>query len=413
MSPHPLRIIHCVRSPVGGTIRHIHDLAIAQAEAGHAVGVVCDSTTGSAFDVAILERMLPHLKLGITRFAIHRHLTIDDIFGAFRLYSSVKSLQPDVLHGHGAKGGAYVRLIGTLLRLQRRNVMRVYCPHGGSLHYDPHRLEGRVYHTLERLQSRLCDGLVFVSDYERAAYESKVGLPRIPARVIYNGLHASEFDPVRPAEDATDFIYIGMLRDLKGPDLFIEAIYNLGLRRNAAVTASIVGEGPDEARYRQMVSDRGLDGQIRFLGALPAREAFTRGRVVVVPSRAEAMPYIVLEAMAAEMPMVATRVGGIPEIFGRHAGRLVEPGDSQRLSLAMADMLDSPDLSRAIARDLRQAMADRFSAGAMSGSITGFYHDLRGTEPHHAEAVPSAPEVAPSLATQPSAKPSYARPSKP
>ncbi|MFN7169177.1 MAG: glycosyltransferase family 4 protein [Pannonibacter sp.] len=409
MSPHPLRIIHCVRSPVGGTIRHIHDLAIAQAKAGHCVGVVCDSTTGSEFDVAILERIRPHLTLGITRFAIERHLTVKDLSGALALYRSVKALEPDVLHGHGAKGGAYVRIIGSLLRLQGRDVQRIYCAHGGSLHYDPHRFEGRVYHLLERIQSRMTDGLVFVSEYERAAYETKVMRPQAPVRVVYNGLNESEFEPVRPREDARDFIYVGMLRDLKGPDLFIEAIYNLGLRRAEPVTAYIIGEGPDRPRYERMIAELGLGERIAFLGALPARKAFEMGRALVVPSRAEAMPYIVLEAMAGEVPLIATRVGGIPEVFGRHAGRLVEPGDSHRLATAMDEMLDAPDLARALARDLRQAMADRFSATTMAGSITDLYLALRGQDPHPFEA--AAP--VPALAKHSQPKSVLARPSKP
>ena len=409
MSPHPLRIIHCVRSPVGGTIRHIHDLAIAQAKAGHSVGVVCDSTTGTDFEVGILERIRPHLTLGITRFAIERHLTVKDLSGALALYRSVKALEPDVLHGHGAKGGAYVRIIGSLLRLQGRDVQRIYCAHGGSLHYDPHRFEGRIYHLLERIQSRLTDGLVFVSDYERAAYETKVMRPHAPVRVIYNGLNESEFEPVRPREDARDFIYVGMLRDLKGPDLFIEAIYNLGLRRAEPVTAYIVGEGPDRPRYERMIAELGLGERIAFLGALPARTAFEMGRALVVPSRAEAMPYIVLEAMAAEVPLIATRVGGIPEVFGRHAGRLVEPGDSHRLATAMDEMLDAPDLARALARDLRHAMADRFSATFMARSITDLYLALRGQDPSPFES----PSALPSLAKHSQAKSGLARPSKP
>ena len=125
MNSQPLRIVHCLRSPIGGTIRHIHDLAKAQAAAGHEVGLVCDSSTGSAFDLAILDRLRPHLALGVTRFAMRRHLTIQDIAAAARLYGSVRALAPDVLHGHGAKGGAYVRLIGSLLRGRKHRPVRV------------------------------------------------------------------------------------------------------------------------------------------------------------------------------------------------------------------------------------------------------------------------------------------------
>ena len=389
MTTTPMRIVHCVRSPIGGIFRHIRDLATCQAEAGHSVGLICDSSTGSAFDNRMLEQLRPKLELGLARFPMQRQLTIQDLSATIALYRHIRDLKPDILHGHGAKGGAYARLIGSVLRLRGRKTARVYCPHGGSLHYDPNRLEGRVYHTLERLLGMLTDGLIFVSDYEAAAYESKVGHPKARSRIVYNGLTAEEFTPVAAAEGAADFLYIGMLRDLKGPDLFIEALYNIRLKNGQAPKAHIVGEGPDEERYRNMVKKFGLESAITFHGALPAREAFKLARNVVIPSRAEAMPYIILEAVAAERPLIATRVGGVPEIFGRYANRLVEPGHIGKLTHAMEEALADPAMMARRARDLRSCLAATFSADLMNDRITTLYQDIQGLAP--AESTPPVP----------------------
>ena len=338
-----MRIVHCVRSPIGGIFRHIRDLATAQAEAGHDVGVICDSSTGSEFDNQSAGRnQAEGFRSAWRAFPMQRQLTFQDMSATLALYRHVRDLRPDVLHGHGAKGGAYARLIGSVLRLRGNKVARIYCPHGGSLHYDPNRFEGRVYHTLEYILGRLTDGIVFVSDYEAAAYESKVGLPKAKTRMVYNGLTPEEFTPLVTSEDAGDFLYIGMLRDLKGPDLFIEALYNIRLKTGTAPSAHIVGEGPDEERYRKLVSSLGLEKSVRFHGALPAAEAFKLARNVVVPSRAEAMPYIILEAVAAQRPLIATRVGGVPEIFGKYADRLIEPGHIGKLTVAMENALSDP-----------------------------------------------------------------------
>src|SRR5690606_14234142 len=86
----------------------------------------------------------------------------------------------------------------------------------------------------------------------------------------------------------------------------------------------MVGDGEDLPTYKAQVERLGLD-RIRFLPPMPAREAFALARLVVVPSRAEAMPYIVLETLAAGKPMMASAVGGIPEIFGPDSPALVEP----------------------------------------------------------------------------------------
>ncbi|ALV29375.1 glycosyltransferase family 4 protein [Pannonibacter phragmitetus] len=378
MNSQPLRIVHCLRSPIGGTIRHIHDLAKAQAAAGHEVGLVCDSSTGSAFDLAILDRLRPHLALGVTRFAMRRHLTIQDIAAAARLYGSVRALAPDVLHGHGAKGGAYVRLIGSLLRGRKHRPVRVYSPHGGSLHYDPNRCEGRIYHAIERLQNRFTDGLLFVADYEKAAYESKIGALRVPSRVVYNGLLREDFEPVAQQANAADFVYVGMLRQLKGTDLFIDAIYDLTLQTGRRISAIIAGEGPQRAEFEARAAQLGLADCITFAGAMPARRAFAMGRCVVVPSRAEAMPYVVLEAIGAGMPIVATRVGGIPEIFGVHADRLVDSGSSSRLASAMRAVMASPERARAQTAEVRQSIMGTFTAPRMGELVISFYHQLLG-----------------------------------
>lgn len=381
MTTTPMRIVHCVRSPIGGIFRHIRDLATCQAEAGHDVGLVCDSNTGSAFDNQLLEELRPKLALGLARFPMQRQLTFQDLSATLALYRHIRDLNADILHGHGAKGGAYVRLIGSFLNLRGQSITRVYCPHGGSLHYDPNRFEGRTYHTIERLLGRLTDGLVFVSDYEASAYESKVGPAKAKSRIVYNGLNPEEFAPVQEEPGAGDFLYIGMLRDLKGPDLFIEALYNIRLKTGEAPKAHIVGEGPDEDRYRTMVAKLGLERAVTFHGAMPAREAFRLARNVVIPSRAEAMPYIVLETVAAERPLIATRVGGIPEIFGRHAHRLIEPGHIGKLTTAMEDALANPDKMAEDARQMRSCLAETFSVDLMNDRITTLYQDLKGITP--------------------------------
>lgn len=381
MTTPPMRIVHCVRAPVGGIFRHVRDLARCQEKAGHKVGLICDSTTGGAFEDEQIEELRSDLSLGLARFPMRRQLTIQDISATLALYRHIRDLKPTVLHGHGAKGGAYARLIGTYLAMRGQKTARIYSPHGGSLHYHPHRLEGRVYHSIESMLGRITDGLVFVSDYESAAYETKIGVPNSINRIVYNGLAPQDFEPVTANPDAADFVFIGMLRDLKGPDLFIEAIYNLRLQRGEAPTAVIVGDGPDEARYREMVDKFGLSKAVKFMGPMKAREAFKLAKTVVIPSRAEAMPYIILETVAAQRPLIATRAGGIPEIFGRFANRLIEPGHISQLTLTMEDALDNPDRKAAEAAEMRPCLAETFSVDLMTDRINAVYLEAMGLAP--------------------------------
>ncbi len=377
-----LRIVHCVRSPVGGIFRHIGDLAVAQHEAGHSVGIILDSSTGGAFEDEHIKRLEPYLRLGYRRIPMRRQISPTDFLALYRVYQDVRRLDPHILHAHGAKGGAYARIIGTMMRAGGSPVRRLYCPHGGSLHHDAASVRGRLYFILEKALERITDGLVFVSDYERLGYFTKIGYPAAPARLVYNGLRPEEFIPVEAAAEAADFLFIGMLRDLKGPDVFIRAIAALRDRLNIAATALIVGDGPDKASYRDLVRDLGLSDQIEFRDPMPARDAFALARTVVVPSLAESMPYIVLETMAAARPIIATHVGGIPEIFADRENRLIEAGDSDALAHAMSAHLNDPHAAQAEATRDADMIRDRFSQHVMAAGVEDFYRQLIG--PDHA-----------------------------
>ncbi|MBN9221955.1 MAG: glycosyltransferase family 4 protein [Mesorhizobium sp.] len=366
-----LRIVHCFRSPVGGVFRHVRDLADAQAAAGHMVGIVCDSTTGGEFEERLFEQMKDTLALGVHRTPMQRHVGPGDLASARRTYRIIKELRPDVLHGHGAKGGAYARLFGSLLRVSRSRVARLYSPHGGSLHYDESTATGKLFFALERFMARFTDCLLFVSDYERRTYRRKVGEPPVPNALVYNGLRASEFGPVIARPGAADLLYIGMMRDLKGPDIFIDALAAAGPRLGRVPSAVMVGDGDDLPRYHAQVKRLGLEASVQFLRPMPAREAFTLAALVVVPSRAEAMPYIVLEALAAAKPMIATAVGGIPEIFGPGSPALIRPDAVElagKMSEALADLVAYSRLMPDGA-DLRA----RFGADVMAAEIEKAY----------------------------------------
>ncbi|HEV7251018.1 MAG TPA: glycosyltransferase family 4 protein [Shinella sp.] len=371
----PLRIIHCFRSPIGGIFRHVRDLAEFHAKAGHEVGIVCDSLTGSTFEDGLFDEIRPYLALGLVRLPISRSVSPGDIRAFWNSYHEIKTLQPDVLHGHGAKGGAIARLIGSALRVNRYRVARLYSPHGGSLHYDRRTATGFAVLAAERLLEPLGDALVFVCDYERDAYAARVGKPRVRTERIYNGIHDRDFAPVYSREDAVDFLYIGMLRDLKGPDLFVDAFARTERRVGRPLSALMIGDGPDKAKYEDMMLRAGLGRRIGMLPAMKAHDAFALTRNVVVPSRAEAMPYIVLEALAARKPVIASRVGGIPEVLGPDSIALVEPGNPDALAAVMAEAAVDPDWRRKVMPE-PAAFKETFSASVMSSSLIGLYREI-------------------------------------
>lgn len=372
----PLRIVHCFRAPVGGLFRHVRDLAEAQRDAGHDVGMVCDSSTGGAFDERLFDDVMPSLSLGLTRFPMSRDVSLNDAGATWRALREIRALKPDILHAHGAKGGAYARLIGTLLRLAGTRVARIYTPHGGSMHFDPQSRQGKVYFAMERMLGHMTDAFVFVSQFEADAYAAKVGRPKAPATIAHNGLHAAEFEPVAPAADARDFLFIGTMRALKGPEDFIRALAIVRDRTGRTPTAWMVGDGEEKPWLRQLVKVLGLDKAVGFRDAMPARDAFALARTMVAPSRNESLPYIVLESVAAGRPTLTTNVGGLPEIFGDDSGLLLPAENPAALAAAMIRTLADPAGAASDAARLCATIRPRFSVEAMAATIAHAYGEV-------------------------------------
>src|SRR6478736_7527634 len=248
----PLRILHATRAPVGGIFRHILDLANGQANRGHHVGIIADSLTGGERAEQALAEIAPRLKLGVHRLAIRREPAPTDLVVWSRFQWLIRQLKPDVLHGHGAKAGAFMRL-----KTAAKGKIRVYTPHGGSLHYPLTTLKGDIYARVERALMNNTDLFLFESAFARDTYQRTIGTPKGLVRCVFNGVTANEFDPVVKAEDATDLIYVGEFRHIKGADLLIDAVAKLRAAGNP-VTLKLAGEGEESASLKAQVEQLGL-----------------------------------------------------------------------------------------------------------------------------------------------------------
>jgi glycosyltransferase involved in cell wall biosynthesis len=366
----PLRILHATRAPVGGIIRHILDLANGQADRGHHVGIIADSLTGGERADQALAEIAPRMKLGIYRIAIRREPSPLDFVTWAHVVRATRRLKPDVLHGHGAKAGAFLRMRGG-----SKDFIRVYTPHGGSLHYPLSTIKGQLYSRLERALMNNTDLFLFESAFARDTYQRTIGIPKGLVRTVFNGVTAGEFDPITKADDATDVTYVGEFRHIKGADLLIDAVARLRAD-GKPVTLTLGGDGEEMENLKAQVARLGLGEAVRFLGHVKARYGFSKGSVLVVPSRGDSMPYVVIEAAAAGIPMVAANVGGIPEIFGPdHADALFAPNIVGAMADAIEGALEDPEATAARAKSLRERIFLHFSQKAMVEGVLAGYRD--------------------------------------
>jgi len=387
----PRRILHVFRAPVGGLFRHVVDLTRLQAAAGHAVGLVCDATTGGARAEQMLDTLAPHLALGVLRVPMRRNPDPSDLASLRAVARQAEAVGAEVLHGHGAKGGAYARLapVHGLVPGAGRGAargaargaprgagsgpIRAYTPHGGSYNYRPGSPLHRLYMGVEALLARRTDVFLFESAYVAGRHRAYVGAGRTVTRIVHNGIDEAEFAPVVRAADPFDLVYVGELREAKGLPVLLDALAALHAS-GRPLRLLMVGSGPDEAALAARAAALGLANAIAFEPAQPIRPVLARGRVMVVPSFAESLPYVVLEAAAAAQPLVATDVGGIPEIFGDAAGDLVPPRDAGALAAAVARLLDEAPAARdARFRALSESVRARFSMRSMGESVLSGY----------------------------------------
>lgn len=371
-----LRILHVFRAPLGGLFRHVLDVARGQVARGHAVGIFCDSSTGGSRADDVLDAMRPEMELGIHRIPMRRLPHPRDLLAIASLAGMCRRMKPDVLHGHGSKGGAYARLV-SVPGLDRR-VVRAYTPHGGSFNYKPGSVAHRAYMQAESILGRRTDVFLFESDYVRKRFEAFVGPTTKLVRVVHNGIAEAEFEPLERVADPFDLLYIGELRAAKGVETLLDAVALIRREHATRLTLLVVGSGPSEAELHVRARQAGIWDSTAFVPPQPIRAALSRGRIMVIPSKAESLPYVILEAAAAGQPLVSTNVGGIGEIFGPHAAELIPPDDPVVLAKAILSKYAEPEeVRRAKATTLSDYVHTGFCIDRMVvGGLDG-YRDAR------------------------------------
>lgn len=363
-----MKILHITRSTLGGIGRHIADLSQEQAIAGHEVGVVAGPSSMNEEHHAFTHAAAETFKLGRHHLVMSRDVTATDLQDMVQYARLVRRIRPDIVHAHGAKAGVLARLTPGIA------TRTIYSPHGGSLHQMGHGRASAVYKRLERTAERRTTSLVHASHYEAKAYRELVGQPNCPAQVVPNGIRSDEFQPRKLDPKPADFLFVGELRDLKGIDLLLEAMLNLSKVEGFTPTLAVVGTGTREDLTRYQELSQPIRSRVAFHGYLPTAKALKLGKTLVLPSRAESFPYILLEAAAADVPIVAADVGGVREILTDGAG-MFPKGDLAALERTLTLHLQNPATDERAVQDRRRYVEANFLVSRMAQAIENIYVD--------------------------------------
>lgn len=272
----------------------------------------------------------------------------------------------DIVHVHHLRRAAY------LMAARRTRARFVFTGHYGQLlcGYE----KSVLRHWAFRHVLRRCDAAVALSEAE-GSFLRALSARRVA--VIPNGIHP-DYRPNKctAAADRSGVLYVGQLIPLKGVDVLLRAFARDEVPRYSTLTL-VYQNGLLEEPLRSLARELGIDRRVRFLGALPPdrlSELYGSAEVLALPSHAEALPSVVSEALLAGTPVVASRVGGIPDQVGDF-GALVEPGDVRGLALALGKVLETPPPEHV--RDAaRHRARTRCDPEAMARSHVALYESI-------------------------------------
>lgn len=375
-----MRVLHVMECTIGGTRRHLVDVARGQKRRGMDVHVVASTLRDPDFP-ADLDALEAEGVL-VTRLDMLREVTPSvDRAHLGQIMQILREVRPDIVHTHSSKAGVLGRQASQTTGIGRR----VHSPHTFAFLFKalfswPKRL---AYQAVEGHFSYRSQAIIAVSESEAASFRGTWAVPSKRIRVVPNGIDPAPFagaeaydlselglDPSRPTA-----LMVGLVYAAKGQDLALEALAQPGMEELQLVCA---GPG-DLTEVEAQVQRLGLADRVRFLGARrDVPELLAACDFLALSSRWEGMPYVVLEAMAAGKPVLATPVNGAVDAIADPAtGILCEAIDADSVAAGMRRMLAAGAGGRALmGAEAAAALEGRFTIPAMLDGLQAVYEEL-------------------------------------
>ncbi len=312
---------------------------------------------------------------------------IQDLRALAGLFRLMRAWRPEIVHTHTAKAGLLGRLAARAAGVP--TVVHTYHGHVLRGYFSP--AATHVFRWLETRLARATDALVAVSESVKQDLVSLGIAPAGKIRVVPLGLDLAHLAARLPRgvlraeagipEGAPLVGMVGRLVPIKDVPTFLEAARIVRAKRDDARFA-LVGDGEERPALESLCRERGLDGSVTFFGwRRDLAAVYGDLDVVVNASRNEGTPVALIEALAAARPVVATRVGGTPDLLGGgERGRLVPPGEPEALAEAVLETLDQSEAARRRALAGREHVLARHSSDRLVRDVDALYRELRAAK---------------------------------
>lgn len=384
----PIRVLRVIaRLNVGGPALHVTYLARGLAERGY-------ETTLVAGDVARGEESMAFVadRVGVEVVrlpGLSRELSpVRDAVAAWRLARIIRAVRPDIVHTHTAKAGAVGRAAALLARTRRPVVVHTF--HGHVLRGYFGRAGTLLFRAIETVLARATDRLIAVSPEVRDELVALHVAPRDKFSVIRLGIELEprvSFDGDvaelrrRTGIPADRFVvgWFGRMTAVKRTDDLLTMLAGLRVRGVDALLL-LVGDGDDRARLEQRAHDLGLARSCLFLGYQEhVAPWYALCDAVVLTSASEGTPVTIIEALAAGRAVVATRVGGVPDVVDEgETGFLVRPGDTHAIAERLELLARQPERRAEMGRTGRERVLRRYAVERLVDDVDRLYRELLG-----------------------------------
>jgi len=367
----PLRVLELlVSTDLGGGPAQVREVVARLPRAEFAVTVA--GPAGGAHGGVFAESGVRFVRIGTDRIGRRPFL---DVLRLIRLEGI------DIVHSHGKGAGLYGRLAA-----RRAGIPAVHTFHGIHARYPVG--GGRAYLMLERGLARITEAIVHVSE-SQALEAATLGLaPPGRTHVIVNGIdarcvaaaamtRAAAREELRLDPEALVLGTVARFDPVKGLDSLLRA-FALVAAQGPAARLVIVGDGPEAPRLRALAAALGIEARVRMAGLIAdASRVLPALDLYVSASRKEGLPLAVLEAMACELPVAATRVPGhVDVVVEGVTGLLAAPDDDRYLARAMRDLMTEPARRSVMGQAGRRRVEDRFAASRMAAETASLYRSV-------------------------------------
>ncbi|MEK9209378.1 MAG: glycosyltransferase family 4 protein [Patescibacteria group bacterium] len=391
------KILYIITKSVwGGAQKYVFDLAtnlsrdefeifVAAGPAPPALAGWCGASDQGSLIQKIKEANLPYFEIKNFQRDIN---FLKEILAFFEILKLIKKIKPDLIHVSSSKAGGIAGLAAKFysLLITHYSLPAVFTAHGWGFNEPRPKWQIWLIKLASKITAKFYDKIICVSEFDRqSALENKIAKPE-KLIAIHNGIEQIEFLSREEAQQKllgkTSPYVIGTIAEwTKNKGLFslLEAVTQIN-KENLSLVLIGSGENPDKEKIYGFIKNNRLNNVYAREWINKAARYLKAFDIFILPSLKEGLPYTLLEAGLAELPVVATNVGGVPEIIeNEKTGILVEPAKAEELKNAVEKLLTEPKLAQKLASNLHQKIILEFSLEKMLEKTINVYSTLNSS----------------------------------